>query len=61
MGLMNQRKSAVSAVRSGALVLDELSNAKRNGQQQKNMNAAAFVQQDSQNEPSDKNKGAPDP
>jgi hypothetical protein len=38
-------KSAVSAVRSRAPVLNELGDKTRNGEQQNYMNAAAFMQQ----------------
>jgi hypothetical protein len=38
-------KSAVSAVRSGALVLNELCDKTRDGEQDEKMNAAALVQQ----------------
>jgi hypothetical protein len=45
MRLNNYWKSEISAVRSCALVLNELCDKTRGGKQQKNMNCAAPMQQ----------------
>jgi hypothetical protein len=55
------RKSAVSAVRSGTQVLNQLGDKTRNGEQDENMNAAALMQQNLQDEPDNHSECARDP
>ena len=59
--MRNYRKSAVSAVRPGAPVLNELRDKTRNGEQQNYMNAADFMQQNCQDEPNKKSECACNP
>jgi hypothetical protein len=48
-------------VRSGAKVLDELCDQTRNAEQQNYMNAAAFMQQNCQDEPNKESERAGNP
>jgi hypothetical protein len=54
-------KSAVSAVRSRPTVLNELGDKARNGEQDENMNAAALMQQNLQDEPDNHSECARNP